>query len=133
MNQYQYECLRHNRRRRNPVWLSEVVVGRCGGRGAAQAVLAAAGRRLRRREAAESAWQQVARPAWLVETEVEGVCGNTLVIVVSGSALCYELGRQRARLQQELCQLVPGIRSLDFVISSRRIGPPPGSLRGEGD
>ena len=133
MNECQYDCFRQNRGGRTPLRLDEVPARYCGRQSAVGVVLAVASQRLRRRQAAEVAWQRVARSAWLAETKVDRVHGDTLVIVVSGSALCYELGRQKAALQQELSRLVPEIRSLDFLIGGHQTSAPPASPRGEGD
>lgn len=129
MNEHQYQRLRENRRVRGPLPLGEARADTAGAPSPLAAVVAQAARKLRRREAGAVAWQQVAPPAWLAQTDVDGVDGDTLVIAARGSSLCYELRRQQATMERQIAKLAPGVHRLRFIVTGSQPRPAGGALR----
>jgi hypothetical protein len=123
MNAEQFQQLVQNRRARGARPLSETV-GRSASlplRGKIKqsplaAVLRRAARDRRAYQSACRAWQRIAQPAWLAETEVDTIENGTVIITARHSTLYFELRRQGRKLEQQLVPLIPGARSVRFVI-----------------
>lgn len=82
-------------------------------------VLRRFGRLLRRREAAQRAWERVAPPTYLTQSRVVGLSEDrpdTAIIAVAHSALLYELRRQHRRLEPAIARLAPGVVKIRYVI-----------------
>ena len=134
----QYHRLLQNRRRWDAVSLDQLTAyarlweARDGRpvRTPVAAVMARAARLARRRQVAARAWTRVARGAWLAATDVDGIGGersDTVIIRVSSSTVMYDLGRRKSELERQLGRLVPGVRSIRFVVAGR-----PGLREAEG-
>ncbi len=130
----QYQCLLENRRPRRPLGLDEFAPrrrqGRAGGREVLSplaGILRGAVRQLKLRERAARAWSDVADPAWLAETTVDGVDGQTLVVLVGNTTLGYELRRRAPALGRALSSLVSEIRGVRFVVAGRGAPRPDGT------
>ena len=118
VNEQQYRCLRGNRRMRDTALRLDQA--RPGGKSnwtPLAGVIARAARRLRQRQAAAHAWEQIASPDWLAQTEVESVAGDMVTILGASSTVCYDLHRRRTALERQLSRLVPGVCRLRFVVA----------------
>jgi hypothetical protein len=129
MNQVQYRLLLENRRTCGPAPLGEPGARarrwqrRTGGtvRAPIAAVLARAAKELRRREAADAAWQSVARPEWIPSTRVVGLellegGGYRVLIAADGATVGYELRRCRLAIERQMARLVAGLRRVRIVV-----------------
>jgi hypothetical protein len=115
VNARQYEQMLANRRARGPLRLADAHPRAKNQVSPIAGIVGKAARILRQRQAGAGAWERLARPAWLADTEVDEIAGDTLVVLVSGAALLFELRRQRAALERQLARLVPGVRRLRFA------------------
>lgn len=120
----QYQCLLENRRPRRPLGLDEPTPRRrrcrAGGRellSPVAGILRGAARQLKLRERAVRAWSEVADPVWLAETTVDGIDGQTLVVLVGNTTLGYELRRRAPALGRAMSSLVSGIHGVRFVVA----------------
>ena len=130
MNGKQYNQLRRNKRPPLTLGVDDLAPRTRNSPHAAHAsaspigkILRTAARQLKDREAAQLAWERIARPEWLTGARVESVLGGVLQLAVANSSLRYELQRQKAALERHFRHFVPGLTALQFTQFDAAIGP----------
>jgi len=88
-------------------------------------------RALRDRQAAEAAWERVARPPWREHTRVESAVAGLVELGVDNPTLLYELGRQKAALERQIRQLAPGCQRRKLRLVDMGVGPTDLEERGQ--
>jgi hypothetical protein len=138
VNARQYDWLRENRSSAGARGLDEISARAARRRAQGErwicsplaGVLKQAARMLRARQAAEAAWERIVRPQWRTAARVESAVAGVVVVGVDHAALLYELGRQKAALERQMRQLVPGCRRLQLGLASAGAGPADEAERG---
>lgn len=111
MTAWQLRQMVANRRRGGPVSLfaPERLAG----------LLETAARRAQRTEDAVAAWQRVAEPEWLEQTQVLDFADGVLRVATADAAIRFELTRRQGALQRALSAYLPGLRQLRLLPAGR--------------
>jgi hypothetical protein len=114
MNERQYRQVLSNRARRSAALYSG---------GAADGMLRAAARDVKRKNAAAEVWQALAAPEWAGQAAVVSMRDGTLIVEVPSAVLRERIRRQAGTLTRQLKDRVPGMVALRIAAPNEDAGP----------